>query len=104
MLILGLAGKYTLDTGVEKMAYMTQGLSAMQVYSNIGDIITLRERTRAQIYRFMRGYMTDSEIAKYEYISGSQFVSENNGFTYAKFRRDDSYIVTLAIYNNPELG
>lgn len=86
------------------MAYMTQGLSDMQVYSNNGDIITLRKRTRAQIYRYMRGYMTDSEIAKYEYVEGSQFVSENNGFTYAKFRRNEGYIVTLAIYNNPELG
>lgn len=86
------------------MAYMTYGLTAMQVYNRDCEIITLRERTRAQIYRYMRGYMTDNEIAKYEYIDGSQFVSENNGFTYAKFRRDDVYIVTLAIYNNPELG
>lgn len=86
------------------MAYMTEGLNAMQVYSKLGEIITLRERTHTQIYRYMRGYMADSEIAKYEYIKGSQFVSENNGFTYAKFRRGNGYIVTLAIYNNPELG
>lgn len=82
---------------------MTEELGAMQVYSKRGEIITLRERTRAQIYRYMRGYMTDSEIAKYEYIAASQFVSENNGFTYAKFRHNNGYIVTLAIYDNPEL-
>ena len=86
------------------MAYMTKGLTAMQVYSKVGEIITLRERTCAQMYRYMRTYMTDYEIAKYEYIDGSQFVSENNGFTYAKFRRNDGYITTLGIYNNPELG
>ena len=86
------------------MAYMTKGLTAMQVYSRGGEIITLRERTRAQMYRYMRRYMTDDEIAKYEYIDGSQFVSENNGYTYAKFRRHDGYITTLAIYDNPELG
>ena len=86
------------------MAYMTQGLNAMQLYSKHGEIITLRERTRAQMYRYMRRYMTDDEIAKYEYIDGSQFVSENNGFTYANFRHINGYIVTLAIYNNPKLG
>lgn len=86
------------------MAYMTKGLTAMQVYSKVGEIITLRERTRAQMYRYMRRYMTDDEIAKYEYIDGSQFVSENNGLTYAKFRGNDGYITTLMIYNNPELG
>ena len=86
------------------MAYMTKGLNVMQVYSKRGEIITLRERTRAQMRRYMRGYMTDSEIAKYEYIDNSQFVSENNGLTYAKFRREDGCITTLAIYDNPELG
>ena len=89
------------------MAYMTKvtkGLTAMQVYSRGGEIITLSERTRVQMYRYMRTYMTDYEIAKYEYIDGSQFVSETNGLTYAKFRRNDGYITTLGIYNNPELG
>ena len=86
------------------MAYMTKGLTAMQVYSRGGEVITLRERTHAQMYRYMRGYMTAAEIAEYEYVDGSQFVSENNGCTYAKFRRYDGYTTTLAIYDNPELG
>lgn len=90
--------------GARKMAYATKGLTAMQVYSNDCEIITLRERTRVQMYKYMCKYMTNDEIMKYEYIDGSQFVSEYNGYTYAEFRNIDGFNTTLAIYDNPELG
>lgn len=86
------------------MAYMTKELSRMQVHGRDGEIITLRERTRAQMYRYMSTYMTNDEIMKYEYIDRTQFVSEYNGCTYAKFRTNGGYITTLVIYDNPELG
>jgi len=85
------------------MAYMTKGLTAMQVAGKNGNIITLRERTTAQIYNYLKTYLRADELANFKYIAGSQCVSENNGYTYAKFTTNDG-MVTLSVYDNPELG
>jgi len=84
------------------MAYMTKGLSKMQVFDKNDNIINIKPRTQTQIIQYLKSYMTDDEIARYQYVDGSQFVSENNGYTYANFLCCNG-ITTLMVYDNPEL-
>lgn len=85
------------------MAYMTKGLGKMQVMGRDGKIITLKERSVWQIKKYMLRYMRKDELKKYSYVKKSQYVSENNGYTYAIFRDKKGYEHAFCIYNNPKL-
>lgn len=45
----------------------------------------VKERTQSQIYKCLRSYISDNEIANYKYIPFSQFISKMNGNIYALF-------------------